>query len=215
MSVELLHVSGSDLTIMRAAQADFDNDTLSEADKEVIALLATRPNSHLFEHPQLTFRVTAPVFVANQLKSFTAGLTHSVPAARYESFYPEYGSIIEWRDPSDEPLPKDRQQRVTARIERHEGEATMLYEHLVYFGVGAHQAVSVLPMSLNTTWIWTGSLGAWARLVREDYNFHKFQMNVAWYPTVIGVAINRKFPVSWPALTPNWTWNEDEDENDE
>jgi thymidylate synthase (FAD) len=76
----------------------------------------------------------------------------------------------------------------------------MVYEDLLERGVAPEIARCVLPQSMYTEFIETGSLAAYARLynLRTDPTAQK---EIQEYARKLGELIEPLFPVSWKALT--------------
>lgn len=74
-----------------------------------------------------------------------------------------------------------------------------LYLDMIDDGVCPEQARMVLPQSMITEWIWSGSLYAFARVckLRLEDSAQK-EVRAAVLP--IHIQLAKKFPVSWEAL---------------
>ena len=75
MKVELVDKMGSDLTVVNAARVSFNkhHDELDASDEKLIRYLAQHGHWTPFGHPQMQFRVSAPIFVARQLVKHQVG----------------------------------------------------------------------------------------------------------------------------------------------
>ena len=78
-------------------------------------------------------------------------------------------------------------------------DAIDTYNMMLRVGVCPEQARMVLPQSLMTTWIWTGSLLGWSRVckLRLDGHTQKETQEVA---QMIEDIVKPLFEVSWEAL---------------
>jgi thymidylate synthase (FAD) len=74
------------------------------------------------------------------------------------------------------------------------------YDELLKLGVAPEVARTVLPQSMYTEFIETGSLAAYARLYKLRTS-PDAQREIQGYADEIGKFIAEKFPVSWKALT--------------
>ena len=85
-------------------------------------------------------------------------------------------------------------------IKSHSDSTLELYNTLLSKGVCPEQARIVLPQSMLTEFIETGSLAAYARLykLRSDPTAQREIQELA---VMVGKLIEEKFPVSWKALT--------------
>jgi thymidylate synthase (FAD) len=175
MNVELLSHWGDDLMVVNAARVSFGKNKkiLDEKDEKLIRYLKEHKHTSVFRHPQLQFRITCPIFVERQLFKHQVGLSANSISGRYVDFSDSYFVFEngEWREQaknskqgSDGVIPDELQDKCT-RIQDHViltcGNA---YVKLLELGVSKEQARVVLPLSLNTTFIWTGSLLAFLHM---------------------------------------------------
>ena len=175
MKVELVDKMGSDLTVVNAARVSFNkhSDILKNTDERLIKYLATHGHWTPFGHPQIQFRISAPIFVARQLVKHQVGLVWNEVSRRYVDYTPELFTVDEdkWRGRPDKAkqgsagyvsLPPS----LAMSIEMNNGYALSLYDRLIKEGIAPEQARIVLPLSTYTEWYWTGSLIAFARVCK-------------------------------------------------
>ena len=177
MKAELLEVMGSDLTIVNAARVSFavESSEFSGRDKKLIKYLARHNHWTPFGHVQLQFRLKAPVFVARQLHKSQVGLLVNEVSRRYVDSKPEFHEPEGWRlkaqdkkqGSSLETFTGPQGERWDARYWDLMNNAVTLYQNMVASGVAPEQARMVLPQSMMTEWYWTGSLAAFARVVKQ------------------------------------------------
>jgi|TARA_R110000772_G_scaffold25236_3_gene65918 thymidylate synthase (FAD) len=113
---------------------------------------------------------------------------------------PEFYRPDEWRGKAD-----DKKQgsagvvEVEDVLEETHGQALVTYQELLDKGVCPEQARMVLPQSTMTEWYWSGSLDAFADMVklRVSGDTQKETRDLAWQ---IDEAMLKLFPVSWDAL---------------
>ena len=175
MEVELIDCMGSDLTVVNAARVSFNknHDKLQKNDEGLIRYLASHGHWTPFGHPQLQFRISAPIFVARQLVKHQIGLVWNEVSRRYVDYAPEFfiPKKDEWRG-----KPVDAKQGSVGKvslpstllmeIEASHKNAESVYNRLIQSGVAPEQARLVLPLSMYTEWYWTGSLMAFARVCK-------------------------------------------------
>ena len=67
-SVELLSVTGSDITVVNSARISFgvEKEELDDRDKKLINYLVKHKHTSTLEHCFLTFKFTTPLFVRSQ-----------------------------------------------------------------------------------------------------------------------------------------------------
>jgi thymidylate synthase (FAD) len=171
MKVELVDQMGSDLSVVNAARVSYAkyNDKFEERDEKLIKFLAEHNHWSPFAHASLQFRIKAPVFVARQLVKHQVGLVWNEVSRRYVSHDPELYSIKEWRG-----RPENSKQGSAGTVELDETDQHMLdtamkqsliiYNTMISKGIAPEQARSILPQSMMTEWIWSGTLYAFARV---------------------------------------------------
>jgi thymidylate synthase (FAD) len=209
-AVELLEVFGSDLTVVNAARVSFAKEVheMSPADERLVAYLAKHDHVSPFFHPQARFRIKMPIFVAREWYRHTIGLARNEVSRRYVDTPPELwfpsAEGLRARDPklkqgSKEEAIGDAAAQAAA-IEKHGRETVEFYHGLLAAGVAPEIARGVLPQSMYTEFIETGSLAAYARIwaLRTDPTA---QREIQAYARAVGAALEKAFPVSWKALT--------------
>lgn len=177
MKVELLDTFGNDNTICDIARVSYnkkaENYTVEENDK-LIYYLAKHGHWSPFAHPKVQFRLQIPIYVERQIIKTTVGVDYNSVSGRYVDFSYSYTTIDTWRKQSTsskqgsgEDL--DRYENVLANIVQDDviENAKEAYEKLIKLGVSKEQARTILPLNLNTTMIWTGSLYALIRLCKQ------------------------------------------------
>lgn len=167
MSVELLSSFGNDLMIANVARVSYGKEVeeFTDKDAKLLKYLVEHKHSSPFRHPQLQFRITCPIYVERQLFKHQVGWSANSISGRYVDFSDTYYEIEQFRKQSTSSKQGsaediDRETNITCRIIAHELQvaAQTAYAKLLELGVSKEQARSVLPLSLNTTFIWTGSL---------------------------------------------------------
>jgi len=208
--MELLDVFGNDLTVVNAARVSFAKESteFSGADEKLIKYLAKHNHVSPFFHPQLRFRFKMPIFVAREWYRHQIGFARNEVSRRYvdstpECWIPSPDQIRE-RDPKLKQGSKENQvdnaDEIYQLMKTHTEVNVMLYEDLLSKGVAPEIARCILPQSMITEFIETGSLAAYARLykLRTDPTA---QREIQRYAEMIGEIIEPLFPVSWKALT--------------
>lgn len=167
-----------------------------------------------FAHCVAKFRVNAPIFVARQLLRSEVGLTPSgikidlnEVSRRYVDDEPEIFDMMKWRRRGEDvkqgsggEFGPEMQASIDAAVQAATDAAVMCYSTLVEdVKVAPEQARSVLPLSLMTQWIWTGSLYAFARVCHLRLDSHA-QAETRAIAADIDAAMSQRFPISWAAL---------------
>jgi len=209
-SVELLECMGNDLMVVNAARVSFAKESheFSAQDEKLISYLAKHNHNSPFFHPQTQFRLKMPIFVAREWYRHTVGFSRNEVSRRYVSDAPEcwVPDISEFRERDPNAKQGSRENEVQSASDARMvfddtvRQATTAYETLLKMNVAPEIARCLLPQSMYTEFVETASLAAYARL----YNLRTSpdaQREIRWYATEIGKELEKKFPVSWKALT--------------
>ena len=130
-----------------------------------------------FNHGFFSFEVKAPIFVARQLVKHEY-LIMSEYSRRYitddiEFYEPEWRGAAEDKKQGSVEYPDDENGCSTKPIEwlgvdvgTHEFNMSAFdrYKWMLEIGIAPEQARVVLPQSLMTSWTWSGTLGAFAKM---------------------------------------------------
>lgn len=219
MTVDLIEHMGSDLTVVNAARVSFNKESewdsipfggriegmLSQRDENLIKYLAKHKHWTPFGHCFAQFRITAPIFVARQLMKHQVGLVWNEVSRRYVDSEPEWWTPNTWRAKADNKKQGSSDEPVLDQVTvnyaytdavRH---AISAYNFMLKNGVCPEQARTVLPQSILTEWYWSGTLMAFARVVKLR-NAKDAQLETRAIAKDIDTHMNKLFPVSWSAL---------------
>jgi thymidylate synthase (FAD) len=209
--VEVLEVFGSDLTVVNAARVSFAKESheFSEQDGKLVRYLAKHHHISPFFHPQIRLRIKMPIFVAREWFRHQIGFARNEVSRRYVDTPPECyiprAQDIRARDPKlkqgSKSQPVDEADFAENILMESTNSAMLAYSDLLKAGVAPEVARMVLPQSMYTEFIETGSLAAYARLcgLRLDPTAQK---EIRDYANALDTLLREKFPVSWPALMP-------------
>ncbi|MDQ5940679.1 MAG: thymidylate synthase [Candidatus Dependentiae bacterium] len=218
VSVALIDHMGSDLSVVNAARVSFAKESqwlngqvnqLSMRDQKLIEYLAEHNHWSPFGHAFASFRIKAPVISARQLVKSSVGLCWNEISRRYVSYEPEVFSVPVWRG-----APVNAKQGSTGEPHISQAAACEVYEkvsmhaiagynELVAGGVAPEQARLVLPQSMMTEWIWSGTLAAFARVCKLRMA-QDTQAETRAVANGIGAEMERLFPFSFKALLNLW-----------
>ena len=206
MVVELVDKMGSDLTVVNAARVSYgkNKEQFDDKDEKLIKFLAEHNHWSPFAHASLQFRIKAPVFVARQLVKHQVGLVWNEISRRYVDYTPELYEPKEWRGrPQNSKQGSDGTVSIDSN-EKHRLDMTMeqckiIYNSLIGKGIAPEQARMVLPQSMMTEWIWSGTLYAFARVcnLRCAKDTQEETREVA---NQIHNICKEEFPMSWKYL---------------
>jgi thymidylate synthase (FAD) len=207
MTVTLLEVMGNDLTVVNAARVSFakESSEMTDKDKKLIAYLAKHQHVTPFFHPQIRFRIKMPIFVAREWYRHQIGFARNEVSRRYVDDEPEFFLPDEFRsrDPNLKQGSKDdvhpKNEDIRNLVQKTYDDANHSYRVLIEEGVAPEQARMVLPQSMMTEFIETGSLAAYARLCKLRLDLHA-QKEIQEYARLISEHLEKVFPVSWKAL---------------
>lgn len=207
--VEIQEVFGDDLLVVNAARVSFSKESydLSEKDEKLINYLAKHNHISPFFHPQIRFRIRMPIFVAREWFRHQIGFARNEVSRRYVDDIPEC-----WIPRSEELRERDLKIKQGSKdttiqnadeiqdiISNHTQGCISMYTYLLGQGIAPEIARCVLPQSMMTEFIETGSLAAYARLfkLRSDPSAQK---EIRMYAEKIGEFLSKCFPISWKAL---------------
>ena len=177
MKVELLNIFGNDEMVSDCARVSYQKEASNYSDEQnnkLINFLARENHWSPFSHPKLQFRLQIPIYIERQLIKTSAGVEYNSISGRYVDFSDTYYEIKQFRTQS-----KDSKQGSGEDLSKWRNELALniqkdiimrcsaAYDELLLLGVSKEQARSVLPLSLETTMIWTGSLYSFIRLYKQ------------------------------------------------
>jgi thymidylate synthase (FAD) len=207
--IELIDHLGTDLTVVNAARVSMDkvSDVLDDRDIKLIQYLAKYNHWTPFSQPQIQLRIKMPIFVARQWFKSTAGLTRNEVSRRYVDTDPEFFVPELWRNRPDGSIKQgsgsilgDSDQVDVSKVYREFlAGAIDVYRGLVKRGIAPEQARMILPQSMMTEFIETGSLAAYARMFKLRIDGHA-QKEIQEYAGMLDGVVSELFPVSWAAL---------------
>jgi len=204
--IELLETFGNDLTIVNAARVSFNKESteMTNRDEKLIKYLAEHNHNSPFFHPQLRFRIKMPIFVAREWFRHTIGFARNEVSRRYVDTPPELWFPTEFRerDPNLKQGSKEtsvENPEVKEVYDQAMRDALKAYDTLLAQNVAPEIARAVLPLSLYTEFIETGSLAAYARLCKLRLDPHA-QKEIQEYAQQISELIEKAFPIAWKCL---------------
>lgn len=218
MLVEYVTHSGSDLLVVDCARASFGKQSewevvderpegyleerLSAKDTKLINYLAREKHVLPFRHPTVTLRCKAPIFVARQLMKHQAGMSWSEESRRYITSEPEFFTPNVWRGRADNVKQGSSDEEI---VEAHAvntvvlGKALDGYNEMLRLGVAPEMARMLLPQSMYSTWVWTGTLLAWIHMLQLRLDAHT-QKETRDFAGMVRDIIQPLYPVSYNAL---------------
>jgi len=170
--VEYIRHMGTDATIVQSARVSFyhdmDSEELTTKDKKLIKFLIRNKHTSTFEHCQVTFRCTVPLFVRSQHHRHRTWKFNEV-SRRYTDFNIQFYEPTSFRTQSknnkqasnlDEVNPLIgcefpdlfgmANRRATELVKEHHRRSLELFDSLLEAGVCREQARGLLPQNMYT-----------------------------------------------------------------
>jgi len=173
MEVEIIDHFGNDLMVVNAARVSYGKSKINfdEKDEKLIKYLVAHKHIAPFRHPQLQFRITCPIFVERQLFKHQVGMSANSLSGRYVDFSDSYWLPDELRlqsssskQGSGDNLPKEQSDFYIEEMKKIVDQSKKLYKEMSEYGVAKEMCRMILPLCLETQFIWTGSLLAFTHL---------------------------------------------------
>ena len=210
---------GSDLSVVNAARVSFgkkshceekrwvemadwcgDMPVVNERDTKLIHYLANHKHLSPFGHAFASFHVKCPLFVHAQLVKHKFLRVNTI-SRRYVDDNIEFYVPDVWRGRSaDKKQGSEGTVEVSTGLVKAMCKATLRdYEYLLGCGVAPEMARMILPQSLMTEFIWSGSLDAFAAMcVLRCAPDTQYESRLL--ADQISEKMGELFPVSWQAL---------------
>ncbi len=210
--VERLEVFGSDLTVVNAARVSFakESNEMTKRDGGLIRYLANHDHISPFFHPQIRFRLRMPIFVAREWFRHTIGFARNEVSRRYVDDRPACWLPITGIRARNENLKQgsadhsiEDEAEMMVKWNDMQKQVVDFYEYMLDKGVAPEVARGILPQSMYTEFIETGSLYAYARLCQLRLH-PQAQAEIRRYAGLIDDCLSSAFPVSWAALKAKW-----------
>lgn len=212
ISAVLVDHMGTDLTTVNAARVSYgaESKEMTERDLRLVDFLAEHGHVTPFRHATVQLRCRAPIFLARQLGKHQVGFSWNEISRRYkdgdaieiEFYSPDLvlGRPDKLMTETAAPLPHDIASDMRMYMANAAKSAIREYKALIGFGVAPEQARMVLPQSMITEWIWTGSLYGWANLYNQRSSEHA-QYEARLFAEEVNKIMSELFPNTWAALT--------------
>jgi thymidylate synthase (FAD) len=173
IEVEYVQHCGSDLSVVNAARVSFHkiSTEMSGGDEKLIKYLAKHKHTSPFNHSFITLRVKAPVFVARQLVKHKFMPWNEV-SRRYVDDEPEFYMPDKWRGKAVNVKQGSGDDTVECYIEDFVDGAVELYTEMLEHSIAPEMARMVLPQNMMTEWWWSGTLGAYADMLKLRLDPH-------------------------------------------
>ena len=166
--IEIVDVMGNDTTVVNAARVSFANKSFDPTkDEGLLRYLLKHKHVSPFYHPQLMFRIKAPISVQRQWFKHKIGTAENSESTRYIEVHEEFYIPEKFRKQSKsnkqgsaEDFPDFENKTLRGFREDFYNLAYQQYLREVEAGVAKELARGVLPLETYTSWVWTASLQA-------------------------------------------------------
>lgn len=210
INIELVDKMGDDLRVANVARVSFNKwkEDFDKMDAKLIDFLAEHEHETPFRHCQIQVRCEAPLFIARQLGKHQVGFSWNEVSRRYVDTGIELFKQEGWRKRPEEGIKQGSSEEVVTHLgDRPIGDAVdhfysmalFLYEEMIRAKVAPELARQVLPQSMMTSWIWTGSLTGFFHTYRLRIDNHA-QKEARDFAEQLETVIEPLFPYCWKAL---------------
>jgi len=212
MKLEYISHMGGDDLIADAARVSMNKTAdqyKPEQNEGLIKYLVREGHWSPLAHPQVSFRVEMPIFLARQYFKHIVGSVKNEVSRRYVQSEPTFFRP-EWRHApkgsvkqgSGEPIDMaSNDYTLFNDIYEHAlHDCQTTYDNLINWGVAPEQARMVLPQSMMTEIVDTGSLVYWSRMYQQRTDPHA-QKEWLLLMKPLNIKMLELFPISWAELT--------------
>lgn len=225
IEVQLVDKMGDDLSVANCARVSFNKwkEEMDDKDVNLLNYLAQHKHTSPFRHVFLSVRCKAPIFLARQLAKHQVGLSWNEVSRRYVDFTPEFYYPEEWRKRPKGGIKQGSGEKYTSLFREAEYypdsfndislpcesvedvyeefiyHSIDLYEEMIAKGVAPEMARMILPQSMMTEWIWSGSLQAFFHMwaLRSEGSA---QIEAQDFAEKVGNILSKEFPNCFSAL---------------
>jgi thymidylate synthase (FAD) len=203
-----------DLGVAELVEDGRVKQVLKEKDDKLIHYLAKHKHWSPFAHPKIQLRMTMPIFIARQWEKHRIGTTrgyeiydHNEISRRYVDDEPEFFMPKSWRLRPDESIKQGSGGDAIVPVQHLANNdyksvievAKWAYDRAIRNGIAPEQARMLLPQSMMTQFIETGSLYFYANLCKLRLDSHA-QVEIQELAQQVANIIEPLFPCSWKAL---------------
>lgn len=209
--IELINYMGNDITIVNAARVSFKKeiDKIEINDIKLLNYLAKNNHFTPFTHGQIQLRIKMPIFVARQWFKSNIGISRNEISRRYISEEPSFYIPEYFRNKPDKSIKQgsvDIKNGLSSHFSKRYfsviSNSKQIYDDMIRAGIAPEMARMILPQSMHTEFIETGSLFAYFRIWNLRQDKHA-QLEIQWFANEIDKIISEIFPNSWKALKNN------------
>lgn len=208
-TVQLVDRMGDDCNIVNAARVSFNKkvDRITDKDIRLLNYLAKHGHWSPFAHTCISIRCEAPIFLARQLVKHEVGGNWNEVSRRYVSttpsiYVPKCLHVSAENAKQGCGCVHPSSETYLGKIERISEALVEAYGQLVEADVAPEEARMILPLNMNTTWIWTGSLYFFFRVYKQRIDSHA-QLVAQDFAKQLDNLMGTLYPYAWKALKEN------------
>lgn len=204
--VQYVDHMGKDVRAVNGARVSMhkEHTEMEPGDANLLRYLSDHDHWTPYAHPQLTLRIKMPIALARQWFRSTVGFARNEMSRRYVTEEPEVFVPTEWRLRPDGNIKQGSSNKTIIgtfqeRVDLHVAESVALYNQLLEYDIAPEEARFMLLQSTYTEFMETGSLYAYARIVRLRRD-ESAQSQIRKYADAVSSIVSELFPESWAAL---------------
>ena len=207
LGVQYVAHMGTDMTPVNAARISLASESINfdQKDKDLIRYLAKNNHMTPFEHQQVCFIITCPLFIRSQIHRHRT-FSYNEVSRRYTDDGINFLKVEKFhyqdkknKQGSAEELDADTLCKAKQLVEYTQLKCQEIYEKLLDMGVSKEEARVVLPVGLMTKFYMTGNLRNWMQFLALRLDPH-----AQWQTRIIAKMIFDQlvsmFPISVGAL---------------
>lgn len=208
ISVEYLAHMGNDQYVSNVARVSFakwKSGIIDDDDVRLIQYLAKHGHWSPFAHCFLSVRIAVPLWMARQLVKHQVGLSWNEESRRYIKTEPSF-----WIPEVFHSVPEGSIKQGCAGVHKDSNEfqaeliseskrAVRRYKKHIDRGLAPEEARFFLPLNTMTHIVWSGSLMAFCRVVKQRSDAHA-QLAIQEFAHKLAPIIRSKFPHAMSAL---------------
>ena len=208
INVEYIDHMGGDQRVSNVARVSFakwKTGLIDDDDVRLIKFLAKHGHWSPFAHCFLSVRIAVPLWMARQLVKHQVGLSWNEESRRYIKTDPSFWIPSEFHSVPDGSIKQgcgdvhpDSAELVEELIMESKRHARRYKKHIKK-GVAPEEARFFLPLNTMTHIVWSGSLMAFCRVVKQRSDSHA-QLAIREFAHKLAPIIRARFPHAMAAL---------------
>lgn len=208
ISVEFIDKMGDDKRVANVARVSFakwKDGLITDDDIRLVKFLAKHGHWSPFAHCFLSVRIAVPLWMARQLVKHQVGLSWNEESRRYIKTEPSFWIPEEFHQVPDGSIKQGcagkhtNSETLRNDLILSSKRAVREYKRHIAMGVAPEEARFFLPLNTMTHIVWSGSLMAMCRIVKQRADPHA-QLGVQEFAVQLAAIIKANFPQAMAAL---------------